>query len=358
MELYIAVEQSLLSKVPQQPLNNQPGVFKTASLGISWHHYMWTCEPSNNPTEKVDIPPRFPSTFGNLWNSKMYPDPTSSPLFNPSVRNFSFEEMGRQKCWKSLVPFTHPPNPPRNCTVNSLSFKKTWHRPRVEAAMSSRSTRHIRNCEKVRLHKTWIIQKQFSDVHCSTESLIQIVHHQQANNTIHLHKTLTCLFLDSEWGSGGHPHTHSGVTSTHRHNFASFFPPRVTCAHRLESRAHTAIFQSHPRTQTGVTSAHRHNFASFFPPRLTHPHITWDRVGWGGVGWGGDDDILLHLHTCSKRCAMDCFGTYFTHVQTCNVTRVQSATEWTASVHTLHMSKKHCYEPDNLHTWSTQNTQL
>jgi len=32
-------------------------------------------------------------------------------------------------------------------------------------------------------------------------------------------------------------------------------------------------------------------------------------------------------------------GTYFTHVQTGNVTRVQSATEWTASVHTLHMSK-------------------
>ena len=39
---------------------------------------------------------------------------------------------------------------------------------------------------------------------------------------------------------------------------------------------------------------------------------------------------------------MDCFGTYFTHVQTCNVTRVQSATEWTASVHTLHMSKPVC----------------
>ena len=32
---------------------------------------------------------------------------------------------------------------------------------------------------------------------------------------------------------------------------------------------------------------------------------------------------------------MDCFGTYFTHIQTCNVTRVPSATEWTASVHTL-----------------------
>ena len=84
--------------------------------------------------------------------------------------------------------------------------------------------------------------------------------------------------------SGGHPRTHSGVTSTHKHNFASFFPPRVTRAHRLESRAHTAIFQSHPRTQTGVTSAHRHNFASFFPPRVTRAHITWDRVGWGGVG--------------------------------------------------------------------------
>ena len=75
----------------------------------------------------------------------------------------------------------------------------------------------------------------------------------------------------------------------------------------------------------------------FFHPES--PAHTSNGIGWGGVGLGGDDDILLHLHTCSKRCAMDCFGTYFTHVQTCNVTRVQSATEWTASVHTLHMSK-------------------
>ena len=36
---------------------------------------------------------------------------------------------------------------------------------------------------------------------------------------------------------------------------------------------------------------------------------------------------------------MDCFGTYFTHVQTCDNVRVQSATQWTASVHTSHMSK-------------------
>ena len=42
---------------------------------------------------------------------------------------------------------------------------------------------------------------------------------------------------------------------------------------------------------------------------------------------------------------MDCFGTFFTHVQTCNVTRVQNATatEWTASVHTLYMSKPVMY---------------
>ena len=44
-------------------------------------------------------------------------------------------------------------------------------------------------------------------------------------------------------------------------------------------------------------------------------------------------------NACSKCYGMDCFGTYFTHVQTCDVTRVQSATERTASVHTLHMSK-------------------
>ena len=33
---------------------------------------------------------------------------------------------------------------------------------------------------------------------------------------------------------------------------------------------------------------------------------------------------------------MDCFGRYFTHVQTCENVRVQSATQWTSSVHTLH----------------------
>ena len=36
---------------------------------------------------------------------------------------------------------------------------------------------------------------------------------------------------------------------------------------------------------------------------------------------------------------MDCFGTYFTHAQTCDNVRVQSATQWTASGNTLHMPK-------------------
>ena len=31
-----------------------------------------------------------------------------------------------------------------------------------------------------------------------------------------------------------------------------------------------------------------------------------------GVGWGGYDDV--HLHLFSKCYAMDCLGTYFTHV--------------------------------------------
>ena len=48
---------------------------------------------------------------------------------------------------------------------------------------------------------------------------------------------------------------------------------------------------------------------------------------------------VTRLQSASQSYAMDCFGTYFTHVQTCDVTRVQSATQWTASVHTLHMSK-------------------
>ena len=34
---------------------------------------------------------------------------------------------------------------------------------------------------------------------------------------------------------------------------------------------------------------------------------------------------------------MGCSAAFFTHVQSCDVTRVQSATEWTASVHFTHV---------------------
>ena len=46
------------------------------------------------------------------------------------------------------------------------------------------------------------------------------------------------------------------------------------------------------------------------------------------------------------------FGTYFTHGQTCNVTRVQSATEWTASVHTLHMPKPNVTRVQSATEWT------
>ena len=47
----------------------------------------------------------------------------------------------------------------------------------------------------------------------------------------------------------------------------------------------------------------------------------------------------LRLRSYSKCYGMDCFGTYLTHAQTCDYVRVQSATEWTASVRTSLMSK-------------------
>ena len=68
----------------------------------------------------------------------------------------------------------------------------------------------------------------------------------------------------------------------------------------------------------------------------------------------------LWCNPCSKCYGVDCFGTYFTHVQgcdvvvykvlrsgllrcfthvqSCDVCRVQSAREWTASVHNSHVS--------------------
>ena len=55
---------------------------------------------------------------------------------------------------------------------------------------------------------------------------------------------------------------------------------------------------------------------------------------------------------CSKCYAMDCLGTYITHVQSCDVTRVQSATQWTASVHTLHMPKPNVTRVQSATQWT------
>ena len=49
---------------------------------------------------------------------------------------------------------------------------------------------------------------------------------------------------------------------------------------------------------------------------------------------------------------MDCFGTYFTHMSKPNVTRVQSATEWTAWVHTSHMSKPNVTRVQSATEWT------
>ena len=62
---------------------------------------------------------------------------------------------------------------------------------------------------------------------------------------------------------------------------------------------------------------------------------------WGEVGSGGQ-----------LRQDSDCFGTYSTHAQTCDDVRVQSATEWTASVHTLHMSKPNVTRVQNATQWT------
>ena len=48
---------------------------------------------------------------------------------------------------------------------------------------------------------------------------------------------------------------------------------------------------------------------------------------------------------------MDCFG-YTLHMSKPNVTRVQSATQWTASVHTLHMSKPNVTRVQSATQWT------
>ena len=51
---------------------------------------------------------------------------------------------------------------------------------------------------------------------------------------------------------------------------------------------------------------------------------------------------------------MDCFGTYTLHMPKPHVTCVQSATEWTASVHTLHIRRAH--KVDGRLDWTCEHT--
>ena len=60
--------------------------------------------------------------------------------------------------------------------------------------------------------------------------------------------------------------------------------------------------------------------------------------------WTASRTYFTHVQTCDVTRVQiatewTASRTYLTHVQTCDLTRVQIATEWTASVHTLHMSK-------------------
>ena len=54
--------------------------------------------------------------------------------------------------------------------------------------------------------------------------------------------------------------------------------------------------------------------------------------------WCGNSADFGHMKKVREK-KRDCFGTYFPRVRTCDNVRVQSATEWTARVHTLHMPK-------------------
>ena len=100
--------------------------------------------------------------------------------------------------------------------------------------------------------------------------------------------------------------------------------------------------QSHPRRDFPESPAHTDWSHKYTQAQFSHG------IGWGGVGWGWWHSFALaHLcdstlwaHITRVQSATEWTVSVHTlHMSTCNVTRVQSATEWTASVHTLHMSK-------------------
>ena len=69
---------------------------------------------------------------------------------------------------------------------------------------------------------------------------------------------------------------------------------------------------------------------------------------------------FTHAQSCDItfmfKVLQDCFGTYFTHAQSCDNVHVQSAADWAASVHTLHMPKaviKFVFEVYGMDCWRT-----
>ena len=82
-------------------------------------------------------------------------------------------------------------------------------------------------------------------------------------------------------------------------------------------------------------------FASVHTWHMSKPAITFmfKVLGDGLIRCILDTCPNLWYRSCSKCYGMVCFGTYLTHVQTCDNVHVQSARGWTDSVHTWYMSK-------------------
>ena len=104
-------------------------------------------------------------------------------------------------------------------------------------------------------------------------------------------------------------------------------------------------FDRSPRCKSGVNVRFihcEHTFGAWWVvgcsgPSSTHAHPSDNVRVQSATQWTASVHTL-HMPTpvttfrsCSKCHAMDCFGTYFTHAQTCDNVRVQSATQWTVT---------------------------
>ncbi len=116
---------------------------------------------------------------------------------NPSVRNVSFEQMGRQKSWKNLVPFTKSDNIRRGtaqltpCHSERHGIGHEWRLQYPQGVTGIYET--VKNWE-YRKHVSSKINSQTLLVSLKVSSKVS-----SSTNMIHLHKTFTCLVLDSEW---------------------------------------------------------------------------------------------------------------------------------------------------------------